>query len=564
MNREQLYAMRRKMGMLYQFGALFTDMSALENVAFQIREHTSLPEDMVQDLALMKLNAVGLRGAHHLMPAELSGGMARRVALARAIALDPMLILYDEPFTALDPISFGVISRLIRELNGSLGATSIIVTHDVQEALGVVDYVYFMAAGRIIAKGTPDEIRSNHEPFVNQFVNGKRDGPVPFHYPAPDYAGDLELAVRRWVERAGLRSALFLTLTVPHDYGEELPDVLADVRAGWSQVIGGRSRQRLKTRYGLRHLVRSHDVTVGRAGWHPHLHAVLLLDAPLDDAAVIRLRGELITSWRLAITARGRRAPTEANGIGLEVVRSLDDIAGYVVQLQADGTPRKKRLALEVTRGDLKRSRHLGQRTPWELLADYSAAPNAGDLHLWRAWEKATKGVHAIQWSRGLRAAVELAPAGGPAPDTVLEDGEETVARFTWDAWRPIAFRMGRLAELLDTAEARGEIGIYRLVRAFARHDASAAGREGPAREMRPHLLAMMRADFAELDRRAYTLELQERERRELQRAELNRWRRRFGYETIPPAEGASPGSGPAPLEPCGSRLASGEADSRE
>jgi phospholipid/cholesterol/gamma-HCH transport system ATP-binding protein len=128
------------------------------------------------------------------MPAELSGGMARRVALARSIALDPRLILYDEPFTALDPISFGVISRLIRELNDSLGATSIIVTHDVQEALGVVDYVYFMAAGRIIAKGTPDEIRSNHEPFVNQFVNGKRDGPVPFHYPAPDFAADLELA----------------------------------------------------------------------------------------------------------------------------------------------------------------------------------------------------------------------------------------------------------------------------------------------------------------------------------------------------------------------------------
>jgi phospholipid/cholesterol/gamma-HCH transport system ATP-binding protein len=128
------------------------------------------------------------------MPAELSGGMARRVALARSIALDPRLILYDEPFTALDPISFGVISRLIRDLNGSLGATSIIVTHDVQEALGVVDYVYFMAAGRVIAQGTPDEIRASREPFVNQFVNGRRDGPVPFHYQAPDYAADLELA----------------------------------------------------------------------------------------------------------------------------------------------------------------------------------------------------------------------------------------------------------------------------------------------------------------------------------------------------------------------------------
>jgi phospholipid/cholesterol/gamma-HCH transport system ATP-binding protein len=194
LDRDALYAMRGRMGMLFQFGALFTDLSVYENVAFPLREHTALPEDLLHDLVMLKLEAVGLRGAAHLMPAELSGGMARRVALARSIALDPQLILYDEPFTALDPISFGVISRLIRELNGSLGATSLIVTHDVQEALGVVDYVYFMAAGRIIAQGTPDEIRASHEPFVSQFVNGKRDGPVPFHYPAPEYAADLDLA----------------------------------------------------------------------------------------------------------------------------------------------------------------------------------------------------------------------------------------------------------------------------------------------------------------------------------------------------------------------------------
>jgi phospholipid/cholesterol/gamma-HCH transport system ATP-binding protein len=194
LQRDALYAMRREMGMLFQFGALFTDLSVFENVAFPLREHADLPDELLHDLVLLKLEAVGLRGAAHLMPAELSGGMARRVALARSIALDPHLILYDEPFTALDPISFGVISRLIRELNGSLGATSLIVTHDVQEALGVVDYVYFMAAGRIIAQGTPDEIRESHEPFVNQFVNGKRDGPVPFQYPAPGYAADLELA----------------------------------------------------------------------------------------------------------------------------------------------------------------------------------------------------------------------------------------------------------------------------------------------------------------------------------------------------------------------------------
>jgi phospholipid/cholesterol/gamma-HCH transport system ATP-binding protein len=194
LDRDGLYAMRREMGMLFQFGALFTDLSVYENVAFPMREHGGLPDELLHDLVMLKLEAVGLRGAARLMPAELSGGMSRRVALARSIALDPRLILYDEPFTALDPISFGVISRLIRELNGSLGATSLIVTHDVQEALGVVDYVYFMAAGRIIAKGSPEEIRASREPFVNQFVNGRRDGPVPFQYPAPDYAADLELA----------------------------------------------------------------------------------------------------------------------------------------------------------------------------------------------------------------------------------------------------------------------------------------------------------------------------------------------------------------------------------
>ena len=197
LDRDMLYRMRRKMGMLFQFGALFTDLSVYENVAFPLREHlASLDPELLHDLVMLKLEAVGLRGAAHLRPTELSGGMARRVALARSIALDPQLILYDEPFTGLDPISFGVIARLVRELNDSLGATSIIVTHDVQEALGVVDYVYFMAGGRVIAKGSPGEIRESGEPFVNQFVNGKPDGPVPFHYPAPEYPADLELAER--------------------------------------------------------------------------------------------------------------------------------------------------------------------------------------------------------------------------------------------------------------------------------------------------------------------------------------------------------------------------------
>lgn len=189
----ELYALRRRMGMLFQFGALFTDMSVFDNVAFPLREHTDLPEEMVHDLVLMKLNAVGLRGASELMPSELSGGMARRVALARAIALEPRLILYDEPFAGLDPISLGVTGNLIRRLTDTLGITSIVVTHDIQESLRMVDYVYFVSEGVIAAEGTPDQLRASQEPFVHQFVHGEEDGPVPFHYPAPSYSADLEL-----------------------------------------------------------------------------------------------------------------------------------------------------------------------------------------------------------------------------------------------------------------------------------------------------------------------------------------------------------------------------------
>jgi phospholipid/cholesterol/gamma-HCH transport system ATP-binding protein len=188
---EGLFALRRKIGMLFQFGALFTDMSSFDNVAFQMREHTQLPEALIRDLTLMKLQAVGLRGAADLMPSELSGGMARRVALARSIALDPMLMLYDEPFTGLDPISLGVIAQLIRRLNDSLGATSIVVTHDVAEALELVDYVYYMSAGKVEFEGTPEEVRAATLSSLRQFVYGEPDGPVPFHYPAPDYRRDL-------------------------------------------------------------------------------------------------------------------------------------------------------------------------------------------------------------------------------------------------------------------------------------------------------------------------------------------------------------------------------------
>ena len=185
MSHQDLYRLRRKMGMLFQFGALFTDMSVFDNVAFPMREHTDMSEDMIRDLVLMKLEAVGLRGAHKLMPGELSGGMARRVALARAVALDPMLMMYDEPFAGLDPIALGVIGQLIRKLNDALGATSIMVTHDVQESLLIVDYIYFISAGRIVAEGTPDEIRASKDPFVHQFIHAEVDGPVHFDYPAP-------------------------------------------------------------------------------------------------------------------------------------------------------------------------------------------------------------------------------------------------------------------------------------------------------------------------------------------------------------------------------------------
>lgn len=188
---KDLYLLRRKMGMLFQHGALFTDLTVFENVAFPLREHTDLPEELIRDLVLMKLNAVGLRNAAHLKPAEVSGGMARRVAVARAIALDPPLIMYDEPFAGLDPISKGVTANLIRKLNLALGSTSILVSHDVLESLTIADYVYFLSKGKIVAHGTPEQIHASTDPFVKQFVKAEADGPVPFHYPGKSLAQDL-------------------------------------------------------------------------------------------------------------------------------------------------------------------------------------------------------------------------------------------------------------------------------------------------------------------------------------------------------------------------------------
>lgn len=191
LSRRALFRLRRRMGMLFQSGALFSDLDVFENVAFPLRVHTDLPESMIRDIVLMKLEAVGLRGARDLMPSELSGGMLRRVALARAVALDPELILYDEPFVGQDPISMGVLVQLIRKVNQALGLTAVVVSHDIKETLSIADYVYIISDGQVMAHGTPTSLDVDSDPRVSQFVHGEPDGPVPFHYPAADYYSDI-------------------------------------------------------------------------------------------------------------------------------------------------------------------------------------------------------------------------------------------------------------------------------------------------------------------------------------------------------------------------------------
>jgi len=190
MDQAQLYAVRRRMGMLFQFGALFADLSVFDNVAFPLREHTDLPEALIRDIVLMKLNAVGLRGAYELMPSDFSGGMARRIALARAIALDPELVMYDEPFSGLDPISLGTSARLIRQLNDSMGLTSVFVSHELEQTFSISDHVIILANGKIAMQGTPEQVRQSSDPLVYQYVNALSDGPVRFHYPGPSMAED--------------------------------------------------------------------------------------------------------------------------------------------------------------------------------------------------------------------------------------------------------------------------------------------------------------------------------------------------------------------------------------
>lgn len=191
MGRAEIYATRKRMGMLFQNGALLTDVDVFDNVAFPVREHTNLPEPLIRTLVLTKLEAVGLRGAAHLMPAELSGGMARRVALARAIVMDPEVLIYDEPFVGLDPISLGVILRLIKRMNEALGITSVVVSHDVHEIATIADYSYLLSEGKVVAAGTPAELAASNSATVHQFMTGGAEGPVPFHYPAADYASEL-------------------------------------------------------------------------------------------------------------------------------------------------------------------------------------------------------------------------------------------------------------------------------------------------------------------------------------------------------------------------------------
>lgn len=191
LSRRELYKARKNMGLLFQTSALFTNLSVYENVAFPLREHTKLSESMIRDLILMKLQAVGLRGARDLKPSHLSGGMSRRVALARAIALDPTLIMYDEPFTGQDPISMGILVKLIRHLNDALGMTSVVVSHDVPETASIADYIYVISGGKIVGQGTPDYLEQDQNPYVKQFMHGLPDGVVPFHYPAVDYADDI-------------------------------------------------------------------------------------------------------------------------------------------------------------------------------------------------------------------------------------------------------------------------------------------------------------------------------------------------------------------------------------
>jgi phospholipid/cholesterol/gamma-HCH transport system ATP-binding protein len=205
LRRSELYNLRKRMGMLFQSGALLTDMSVYDNVAFPLREHTHLPESMIRTLVLMKLQAVGLRGARDLMPNELSGGMARRIALARAIALDPMMIMYDEPFTGQDPISMGALVHLIKSLNTTLGLTSIIVSHDVHETAAIADYIYVISDGKIVGQGTPAEIQQSKSEWVQQFMTGAADGPVHFHYPAADYVDDLLSSTKRSRRRVSKR-----------------------------------------------------------------------------------------------------------------------------------------------------------------------------------------------------------------------------------------------------------------------------------------------------------------------------------------------------------------------
>lgn len=277
-------------------------------------------------------------------------------------------------------------------------------------------------------------------------------------------ADDINTALHRWYDDHGKGSVLFLTLTLPHDFGEDLTAVLGSTRRAFSQLVAGRAWQQDKAKYGLEHYIRAHDVTVGANGWHPHLHILLLARKGCTPAELEALRRRLFTRWCKAVGTLERRLPTWEHGLRLEHATSPKDLAFYLSQVVTD-SERLARPDLELARGDLKSSAHRGQRTPWQVLADYGARPNPGDLALWREWEKATRGVHSIRWSKGLRAAVGLGAELTDEQITMMEIGGELVWTFTPDAWRQLRYRRGVQADILEAAEAGGTLGVARYLK---------------------------------------------------------------------------------------------------
>ena len=273
-------------------------------------------------------------------------------------------------------------------------------------------------------------------------------------------AVDVDLAASWFLTHRGPATVYLLTLTLPHDFGEELETVLRATRRAFSELVAGRAWQSDKATFGLDHYVRAHDVTVGANGWHPHLHILLFGNRSLEAAELAQLRARIFERWVRSIAKLGRDLPTWAHGVQLEAARSREDVARYVCQVITGAPDRPASVAMEMTRGDLKRARHLGQRTPWQVLEDYGRDRNPRDLSLWRQWETATAGVHSIRWSKGLRALVGLGVELTDEQLVAIDVGGEIVWEFRPDRWRAIMFRPGIHAGILSAAEQGGTIGV--------------------------------------------------------------------------------------------------------